>query len=64
MIIKRNLNSVFNNGLIRLRAKNEFNSLYIYYLLINSSSSSRKYTMFQCSMFFRVYAELNNVFGL
>lgn len=36
MIIKRNLNSVFNNGLIRLRVKNEFNSLYMYYLLRSS----------------------------
>jgi type I restriction enzyme S subunit len=36
MIIKGNLNSVFNNGLIRLRAKDEFNSLYIYYLLRSS----------------------------
>lgn len=36
MIIQNNLNSVFNNGLIRLRAKNEFNSRYIYYLLRSS----------------------------
>jgi type I restriction enzyme S subunit len=36
MIIQNNLNSVFNNGLIRLRAKNEFDSRYIYYLLKSS----------------------------
>jgi len=33
MYIKSDLKSVFNNGLIRLRAKNEFNSKYIFYLL-------------------------------
>lgn len=33
MIIKNNLNSVFNNGLIRLRANNEFNSRFLYYIL-------------------------------
>ena len=33
MIVKKNLNSVFNNGLIRLRAKNEFNSRFVYYIL-------------------------------
>lgn len=33
IIIKKDLNSVYNNGLIRLRIKNKYNPLYIYYLI-------------------------------
>lgn len=33
LIIKSNLDSVFNNGLIRLRVKSDFDSVYISYLL-------------------------------
>jgi type I restriction enzyme S subunit len=36
LIIKSNLNSVFNNGLIRLRVKDDFDSVYISYLLKSS----------------------------
>jgi type I restriction enzyme S subunit len=36
LIIKSNLNSVFNNGLIRLRVKDDFDSEYISYLLKSS----------------------------
>lgn len=35
--IDKNLNSVFNNGLIRLRVKKEYDSLYVYYLLQSSN---------------------------
>lgn len=37
LLIKSNLNSVFNNGLIRLRVKNDFDSVYISYLLRSSN---------------------------
>ena len=37
LIINSNLNSVFNNGLIRLRVKDDFDSVYISYLLRSSS---------------------------
>ena len=33
IIIKKDLNSVYNNGLIRLRIKNKYNPVYIYYLI-------------------------------